>query len=187
MSLPSVVRTGRWLALACGFLLGCGGHTVSESEPPGPVHEGMGKYALVIETLHDDCVPTFASGDVGDVVVVVATDLAADGHGGANIPVDAVPEGSQFQAARTDISFAKPLSFDLQSSSPGCSAQHHVEVTTLAASSAGIDVEWKETFTGSRACQADALPVKSDCTSDRIFHFQWLRACAPGTDIARCG
>src|SRR6185369_11325382 len=182
----ALVRTGWWLAFAFGLPLSCGGNAFSESAPVGPVHEGMGQYALFVETLHDDCMPAFPSGDLGRVVVAVATDLGADGHATANIPTSVVPEGSPFQPPRSDISLSSPMGFDLPSPTPGCSAQSHLEVTPLAANSAGIDVECEQTFTGSGACQADELSVRSDCTADRIFHFKWLRACPPGNVVADC-
>ena len=176
------IRGWSWLLLAPALAVGCGGNALSDSEPVGPVHEGMGLYALRVESVRDDCMPAFASGDWGHVIVVVATGFGADGQSaGASIPVLPEPTGGP----RFDISFNKPLVVDFPISMPDCSALAHVELSTLAANSAGIDVDWKETITGVASCNSDAVSVASDCTSHRIFHFEWLRACG-GHDINSC-
>ena len=176
-----------WLLLALVLPVACGGSVRTDPQPVGPVHDGVGQYTLRIERVHDDCVPASPSGDEGQVIVVVATGLGADGQSaGANIPTAAAPVGTHFEAQRSDIAFDRPLSIELPSSLPGCMALRRSESSTLAANGAGIDVEWKDTWTGLASCRAGAFSVASDCTSDRIFHFEWLRACGPGSDVSHC-
>jgi hypothetical protein len=143
---------------------------------------------LHVETVRDDCMPAAASGDWGQVIVVVATGGGADGQSdGANIPVHQALPDAPFMVQRWDIALNTPHVVDHFSKVPDCSALRvRTELSTLAANSAGIDVEWKETITGAASCNADAVWATGDCTSHRIFHFEWLRACGAGLDILHC-
>jgi len=178
---------------------GATGSSSPGSEPAGAVDDGIGEYELRTESVRDDCqlrlplehadadagVPAFLDRDWGHAIVRV--DRGADGQSvGANVPLGAARLEPGFEAPRSDILFNTPLSFDRQSSVPGCPARSHLALSTLAADSAGIDIEWQVTFTGVSSCSADAVSIASDCTADRIFHFEWLRACGSGSDLTHC-
>ena len=142
-----------------------------------------------IEAVRDDCMPPLANGDWGSAIVMFTNGGGPDGQSAsANVPLGAVSLDPQhiFDTTRSDISFNTTLIFDRTSPVPGCPARSHLELATLALDSAGIDVEWKSTYTGVASCSRQAIWIPIDCTSDRIFHFEWLRACGPGSDYSHC-
>lgn len=179
--LPTVC--GAMLALACG---GKSGKNPDETDV-GPVHDGNGLYELRIESLSDDCTPPLWSGNAGEVVVVVATGQGAEGpRVGANIPVYSTPPDPAFMATRWDVDLQDPAAFEVPPSLlPGCPGEikQRYEVTPLLADSAHIDIEFVQRTLGPASCS----DVAQYCTSRRIFHFRWLRACASNTGDLTCG
>jgi len=151
-----------WLAGACGG---------ATKQAPGSVHTGKGVYALTIERRGDNCDPPMATGAAGEVVVFVATGGGAEGTAtSANIPLGGAQDG--FAAARSDVSLDEARTFSLAENASCADATETISITPLAADASHIDVEW----TDSRRNPCDP---SFDCTSDRVLHFRWLRACSP--------
>jgi hypothetical protein len=199
--LPDGQRSMRWslqserlrFAPLVGFFAtcGCSGESTRDSGPlsdPGPVHEGKGLYDLTIERVSDDCTPQLVSGKIGPVVVVVRTNGGPEGTlGAANIPIYFDQHDPAATASRSDISFDEPLVFELPIHVvPECAElSQHWAMTTLNADGASIDVEWFWTLTGVDTCPA-GYRFPSDCTSQRVFHFRWLRTCEPDDGTLDC-
>jgi len=161
-----------WACLA----MSCGGATRETVEVPGPPHEGHGLYELSIERVRDDCKPPLVQGPIGSVVVVVAGNAA-------NIPLYELADMS-VGPARSDVHFDEPLSFDVPIGVPaGCAASEHIEISVPLANAEQIDVRYQRVLAGVSACPPDT--EVEDCTSERIFHFRWLRACQDG-NITEC-
>ena len=151
---------------------GCGGAT---REDPGAVHEGKGVYTLSIERKSDDCHPPLPDGYMGVVVVFVATGGGPDGKARrANVPLGGTEQG--FGAPRSDVRLDEPLTFSIAGSPAACAEVTQNAFAPLQANGAHIDLEW--TLSRSAPC-GESPSSSSSCTSDRVLHFQWLRACSP--------
>ena len=139
-----------------------------------------------LKRVSDDCDPLMFSGEIGPAVVVVG--LEQGRAGGANIPLGdkPVPASSPWSASgRADISFDRTLTDDTVLAAPGCSASVHSDASTVNATSQSIDVEYTLALTGLGNCSGDSGEPAHDCTSDRIFHFEWLHACG-GMMLSTC-
>ena len=170
-----------WCLLAASLPLGCGGATREVVEDPGPPHAGQGLYELDIERVSDDCQPPLLTGEVGPVVVIVTADGAA-----ANVPLYEVAD-ALIGPARTDVSFEEPQSFDVPvAAQPDCSFTNlHIEISVPLANAERIDVAYERTLSGTATCPSQFGGMR-DCSSHRVFHFRWLRACAADRDITEC-
>jgi hypothetical protein len=168
-----------WCFLSASLSFGCGGATRETVEDPGPPREGWGLYELTIERVTDDCEPPLVEGKMEPVVVVVRSPLA-------NIPVYEVANTS-IEPARTDVRFDAPHSFDTPLAPQlDCSfTNRHTEMSVPLANADRIDVVYERSLSGTATCPPNFGGDK-DCTSHRIFHFRWLRACQDAGDVTEC-
>lgn len=164
--------------LAASVVVSCGGATRETVEQPGPPHEGKGLYELSIERVRDDCKPPLVQGTIGPVVVVVRSPLAI-------VPLYEVAPSASSGPARTDVSFEEAQSFVVPIGTPGeCSASMQIDVSVPIANADRIDVAHQRVLAGVSACPPDG--DGQDCTSERVFHFRWLRACQETGGIEEC-
>jgi len=141
------------------------------------VHEGKGQYELWIEGVSDDCTPPLVTGTVGPVLVWVATGRGEDGtERGANVPIFDVTLAPISAASRADVSLDDPIEYEVPASSGCPGARLRTRMTPRFANGERIDLEIERILTDAADCD-DPLAPQGACTSRRIFHFRWLRAC----------
>jgi hypothetical protein len=171
-------------ALLASGLLGtpcCGGKVSDTTEPPsrdaGPVHVGAGSYDASVNATSDTCNPPLFTGSAGSQVVVVAV----SSHGfGFNVPLcssgaDVPPP--LFSCPRRDFSDDRAFDVTLDTGYLDCGAQQMIHGQVLSFDGDGIDIEYKVTFVGLANCPDTGVLPMSDCTSDRIFRYRWLKSC----------
>ena len=159
--------------LALQTAVACGGRVANE---PGPMHEGAGLYDLHIEARSDDCVPPFVVGEIGPVMVATRRGGADGASIGMNIPLYFDSLDPTFSPVRSDVSSEQPVI--VVPIVPGCpSAEHTLELSIVSATGLELVVECRATWRDLGTCPAGAPPPPADCSSDRVFHFRWIRAC----------
>ncbi len=163
------------LPVFAGYLASCGGKVADDSNDAGPVHMGTDLYSLTITAVSDSCIPPMIVGDMGNLVVVAK---AAGGVSGFNIPVCySQPNGLSYQCQRDDISSGTPLTWNFPVQMTSCTFLESVQGRVVTFSGDEIDVEWQATYSGLGSCPSTAPYPSSDCSSDRIFQFHWVKSC----------
>ena len=145
------------------FFSACGGQPITPvPEPTGP---DSAFYALHVDTSSDECSPARATGDLGEFLVLV------DASGG-NIPI--VSSAGQSGPPRQDIPLSGSTTLDWKIEACPDTAGH-VSVGPVTASKTKIVIPWKENWQGLADCQPPAGFPTSDCVSDRVLTFTWVR------------
>ncbi len=179
-----MARAARCRSLfAAALALGCGGRVIEE---PQALHDGKSQYELRIETLSDDCSPPLVSGTVGPVLVWVATERGADGsERGANIPIYDSSLAPSSAAARADVSLDEPIEYEVAGWSGCPSVRLRTRMTPLIVDGRTIELELERSLSGTDDCAASPGRL-GGCTSRRVFHFRWIRACGAESSASGC-
>jgi hypothetical protein len=183
----------RRMSLTLGLLsaLACGGK-VSESSTPiydaGPVHDGIGSYYASVTAASDSCNPPLFVGSVGSQIVIVKSDSKGLGF---NIPLcspGAAVSPPYNNCTRSNFSNNSPWDVVLTPylGTGKCDAYEAIRGQVLSFDGQEIDVEYVTTYIGFANCSETTPYPTSDCTSDRIFHYRWLKPDASAFDATSC-
>jgi hypothetical protein len=157
-------------ALLCFAFVACGDAGNSQGATSGKPTTAF--YSLHADSVSESCSPPRATGDLGEWLVFVAAN-------GANIPI--VASAGQVAPPRQDVPFAGNATWDAKVEACPMAVDHFV-LGPITTTQNTIVVPWKETWQGVAGCQAPAVASvpASDCASERVLTFSWLRPCPPG-------